>query len=53
VRNDFQRRDVEAWEKEVPPPANESWTFPPSSMTMTVFLPSEPVQGIVFDPEIL
>jgi hypothetical protein len=53
VRNDFQRRDVEAWKKEAPPSTNETWTFPPSSTTMTVFLPNEPVQGIVSDPNFM
>jgi len=31
---------------EASPHVNKSWTFPPLSTTMTVFPPSEPVQGI-------
>ena len=37
----------------VPTPANESWTFAPSSTTLAVFLPNEPVQGIVSDQKIM
>jgi hypothetical protein len=47
----FLHGDVEAWKKEAPPPSNETWTFPLSSTIMTVFLPNEPVHGIVSDPK--